>query len=60
MNKTIHHRNDFEGMRKAGHLAASTLDMLVDIVKPGVTTEEVDNKAFEFISCELSKYIALY
>ena len=50
MNKIIHHRNDFEGMRKAGHLAASTLDMLVDIVKPGVTTEEVDNKAFEFIN----------
>ena len=37
-------------MRKAGHLAASALDMLVDVVKPGVTTEEIDNKAFEFIN----------
>ena len=49
MNKVIHHKDDFEGMRKAGHLAASTLDMLVDVVKPGITTEEIDNKAFEFI-----------
>ena len=50
MNKVIHHKTDFEGMRKAGHLAASTLDMLVDVVKPGITTEEIDNKAFEFIN----------
>ena len=29
-----HTTADFEGMRKAGHLAASTLDKLVDKVKP--------------------------
>lgn len=34
----------FEGMRKAGHLAASTLDMLVEFVKPGVTTQEIDDR----------------
>ena len=31
MNKVIHHKNDFEGMRKAGHLAASTLDTKLSI-----------------------------
>ena len=41
---------NFEGMRKAGHLAALTLDMLVDFVKPGVSTEELDRKAFDFIT----------
>ncbi len=50
MNKILHHPNDFEGMRKAGHLAASALDMLVDFVKPGIVTEEIDKKAFEFIN----------
>ena len=41
---------NFEGMRKAGNLAALTLDMLVDYVKPGVSTEELDRKAFDFIT----------
>ena len=35
MNNTIHSSDDFEGMRKAGNLAASTLDLLVEKVKPG-------------------------
>ena len=41
---------NFEGMRKAGNLAALTLDMLVDFVKPGVSTDELDGKAFDFIT----------
>ncbi len=40
---------DFEGMRKAGQLAASCLDMIADNVKPGVTTEALDTLAYEFI-----------
>ena len=44
-----HTTADFEGMRKAGHLAASTLDKLVDKVKPGVSTAELDDFAFDFI-----------
>ena len=44
-----HTKADFEGMRKAGHLAASTLDKLVDKVKPGVSTAELDDFAFDFI-----------
>jgi methionyl aminopeptidase len=47
--KTIHKFEDFEGMRKAGNLAARTLDLLVDHVKPGVSTQELDRIAFNFI-----------
>ena len=46
---TIHKSEDFEGMRKAGNLAARTLDLLVDHVKPGVSTQELDRIAFNFI-----------
>ena len=38
----LHGREAFEGMRKAGQLAAAALDMLVAHVKPGVTTEQLD------------------
>jgi methionyl aminopeptidase len=31
---TIHHPEDFEGMRRAGRLAAETLDMITPHVKP--------------------------
>lgn len=38
----------FASMRKAGQLAAEALDMMVDLVKPGVTTEFLDKTCFEF------------
>jgi len=39
----IRHRpDDFEGMRRAGRLAADVLDMITAHVVPGVTTEELD------------------
>ena len=38
----------FAGMRKAGQLAAAALDMLAGHVKPGVTTEELDELALRF------------
>ena len=47
--KTIHKSEDFEGMRKAGNLAARTLDLLVDHVKSGVSSQELDRIAFNFI-----------
>ncbi|MDP7600047.1 MAG: M24 family metallopeptidase, partial [Rhodospirillales bacterium] len=37
-------------MRKAGRLAAETLDMIADHVEPGVTTEELDRLCAEFIT----------
>ncbi|MXO84682.1 type I methionyl aminopeptidase [Altererythrobacter aurantiacus] len=40
----LHGEHGFEGMRKAGQLAASILDALVDEVRPGVTTGELDDK----------------
>ncbi len=39
----------FEGMRKAGRLAAECLDMLIPYVKPGVTTGKIDDLAREFV-----------
>lgn len=38
----------FAGMRRAGRLAAEALDVLVDAVKPGITTQAIDDLVFEF------------
>jgi methionyl aminopeptidase len=46
---TIHAPGDFEGMRRAGRLAAETLDMITEHVRPGVTTGELDRLCYEFI-----------
>jgi len=45
----IHNEDGFEGMRKAGHLAASCLDMLSTMVEPGISTLAIDNAAMEFV-----------
>jgi len=45
----IHSPEDFEGMRRAGRLAAECLDMLAPHVKPGVSTGELDDLAREFV-----------
>ena len=44
----LHGTEAFEGMRRAGQLAAAALDMLVEHVKPGVTTERLDDLIMEF------------
>ncbi len=44
----LHGPEDFEGMRKAGQLAAEALDLLVPLVEPGVTTEELDSAVLRF------------
>lgn len=46
---TIHSRQDFEGMRKSGQLAASVLDMIHEYVQPGVTTNELDKRCHDMI-----------
>jgi methionyl aminopeptidase len=43
-----HGPEGFEGMRAAGRLAAECLDMLSPLVKPGVSTLELDRLAREF------------
>lgn len=44
----IHEPEGFAAMRKAGRLTAEALDVMVDVVKPGVTTAQIDKIAFEF------------
>jgi methionyl aminopeptidase len=44
----LHGPDAFEGMRKAGQLAAEALDMLAPYVKPGVATETLDALVLEF------------
>ena len=38
----LHGPEGFEGMRKAGRLAAEILDAMAALVRPGVSTEEID------------------
>src|SRR4029450_10699804 len=44
----LHGAAAFEGMRKAGRLVAECLDMLVDEIRPGVTTEKIDGLVSDF------------
>jgi len=46
----LHTAEDFEGMRKAGRLAAETLDLITPLVKPGVTTAYLDQVCFDHIT----------
>ena len=39
----------FEKMRVAGKLASNTLDMITDYVKPGVSTNKLDQLCYEYI-----------
>jgi len=39
----------FEKMRNAGKLASQTLDMLTNYVKPGISTDKIDELSYEFI-----------
>ena len=45
----IHKPEDFEGMRRAGRLAAECLDLLTPHVVPGAVTDDLDRLAREFI-----------
>src|SRR5262249_37649337 len=44
----LHGAEAFAGMAKAGQLVAEVLDLLLDEVKPGVTTETLDDFVFAF------------
>ncbi len=46
----LHPESDFEGMRRAGKLAAETLDMITEHVVPGVSTEELNRLCHMFIT----------
>ena len=44
----LHSPEDFEGMRRVGRLAAEALDMLIEHVRPGVSTDALDKLVFDF------------
>ncbi len=46
---TIHKPEDYEGMRRAGRLAAEVLDFITPHVVPGVSTGELDRLCHDFI-----------
>ena len=46
---TIHTVDEFEGMRRAGKLAAEILDMIGPHVVPGVTTDHLDKLCHDFM-----------
>jgi methionyl aminopeptidase len=54
MTVTIKTPEQQEKMRIAGRLAADVLDMIGDYVKPGVTTDELDQICHKFITLEQS------
>src|SRR4051795_556555 len=45
----LHGPEGFEGMRRAGRLAAETLDFITPHVQPGITTGELDRLCHGFI-----------
>jgi methionyl aminopeptidase len=45
----LHEPREFEGMRRAGRLAAETLDFITPHVAPGVTTGALDRLCHDFI-----------
>src|ERR1700742_3672238 len=45
----LHSAEDFEGMRRAGRLAAEVLDLIAPEVQPGVTTEYLDKLAYDYV-----------
>ena len=48
-NIPIYTYKDFEGMRKAGSLAAKILDQLKSLIKPGISTLEINDFCHELI-----------
>ena len=45
----VHPEEDFRGMRKAGTLAAEILDDLYEIIKPGISTEDINSHCNKII-----------
>ena len=49
----IKNDSEIEYMRQAGKLVGETLLMLEEIIKPGITTAELDRLAEEFIKAQM-------
>ena len=50
----------FAGTRKAGSIASAALDEVAKIVKPGVTTEQIDKLCYAFINDHKAYSCLLY
>ena len=48
MNKNI--QENFERTRIAGSIASGALDEVCKIIKPGMTTDDIDNLCYEYIN----------
>lgn len=44
----LYHSDDFDAMHEAGQLAARALDHVAEMIKPGITTQEIDDFVFQF------------
>ncbi len=44
----LYDAEDFAGMRRASQLTAEVLDLIADMIKPGLTTTAIDDLVFEF------------
>lgn len=44
----LYNEQDFAGMRKASQLTAHALDLIADMIEPGVTTKAIDDFVFQF------------
>ena len=53
MSFSLKSKKDIEKMKIAGRKAANVLEMLTEYVVPGVTTGELDDMAFKFLTEEL-------
>lgn len=53
MSQLIKTAEDIEGMRLAGRLAAQVLDYISPFVKPGISTEELDQLCHRYIVDDL-------
>ena len=50
LNKMIKSSEDIKKMREAGKIAAKTLEMIEEFIKPGVSTGELDSICHKFIT----------
>ena len=50
MSISLKSKNDIEKMKIAGNYAAKVLEYLEDFVQVGISTEEIDNIAYRYIT----------
>jgi len=44
----LYNKEDFAGMRRASQLTARALDLIADMIEPGLTTKAIDDFVFQF------------